>query len=417
MAVETGGTHGPRTGPARPTPPISEFRRITRGMTRGMKKGHKRSRSEVDTSSTGSDEPEDLVFSPRNNTATTSIDDLAELITALHQTIHQQSQTIENIRADLLEVRDQNTQLQEEVSSIRSQFKAFSVSVPSTRTWASVAAGLSSTPSDGESNASQTTNKEKSDENTNCVRITTKLRPTEDGETSPAFVRYLSTESANAQIRNALHNGEATKDAQVAGVGTTKTGYVIRFKDKESAELARTNNEWLRELGNDTKLVKPRFGVVVHRTPTEELSVEEKMEESINKIMNENDLTAQGHQIVDMAWLKNKEKPLGRHASLGLWFDSATAAEWAVNNGLVFGQTYVGSIERYQIKRKRCHRCQRYGHLAWACREAVRCGHCMGEHDRRRCPPNSTAKCADCKGPHPTGHKECKGQGAQSNWQ
>jgi hypothetical protein len=28
--------------------------------------------------------------------------------------------------------------------------------------------------------------------------------------------------------------------------------------------MARNNTEWLTELGNDTRLVKPRFGVAVH---------------------------------------------------------------------------------------------------------------------------------------------------------
>jgi hypothetical protein len=44
---------------------------------------------------------------------------------------------------------------------------------------------------------------------------------------------------------------------QVAGIGTTKTGYVIRFKDAASAALARNNKDWLIELGNDARLVIP----------------------------------------------------------------------------------------------------------------------------------------------------------------
>jgi hypothetical protein len=34
---------------------------------------------------------------------------------------------------------------------------------------------------------------------------------------------------------------------------------VVRFKDPALAELARNNTEWLNELGNNTKLVMPRF--------------------------------------------------------------------------------------------------------------------------------------------------------------
>jgi hypothetical protein len=77
---------------------------------------------------------------------------------------------------------------------------------------------------------------------------------------------YLPPE-ANAHIRSPLFNASSTQDVQVAGVGTTRTGYIIRFKDPEAAETARNNTEWLQELGNETKLVKPRHGVVVHHLP------------------------------------------------------------------------------------------------------------------------------------------------------
>ncbi|KAJ5976645.1 hypothetical protein N7481_010352 [Penicillium waksmanii] len=54
----------------------------------------------------------------------------------------------------------------------------------------------------------------------------------------------------------------------LAGIGTTRTDYVILFKDPESVVLARANIEWLNKLGNNTNLIKPRFGIV-HRTSTE----------------------------------------------------------------------------------------------------------------------------------------------------
>ena len=61
------------------------------------------------------------------------------------------------------------------------------------------------------------------------------------------------------------------KGVQVAGVGTTKTGDVIRFNDLASKETAEQSTEWLEKLKDGTKLVKPRFGVVVHRMPTDRL--------------------------------------------------------------------------------------------------------------------------------------------------
>jgi hypothetical protein len=221
------------------------------------------------------------------------------------------------------------------------------------------------------------------------------------------FGRYLPTEAANTHIRTALLNAPSTQDAQVAGIGTTKTGYIIRFKDTESAEVARNNTEWLSELGNSTKLVKPRFGVVVHRTPTEDFDLENASTQAIAKIMEENDLAERGFRIEELAWLKRKDKALGKFASLGIWFDSAEGAEYMLNNGLVVGQRYIGSVERREIKKKRCFRCQRFGHLAWSCKETPRCGHCAGQHERQRCPPRVRARCLDCSGEHPTGDRQC----------
>jgi hypothetical protein len=70
----------------------------------------------------------------------------------------------------------------------------------------------------------------------------------EDGEATETLKRYLPTNTANTLIRNALQNNEATKEVQIAGIGTTKTGYVIRFRDEKSTQTARSCTEWLEAL-------------------------------------------------------------------------------------------------------------------------------------------------------------------------
>lgn len=254
-------------------------------------------------------------------------------------------------------------------------------------------------------------NHQRPEKDQNCVRISTQHthvdpRDHEDSNEN-TFGRYLPTAAANTHIRTALLNAPATQDVQVAGVGTTKTGYVIRFKDPESAEMARNNTEWINELGNDTKLVKPRFGIVVHRTPTQDFDLEGDKIGAIEKITAENDLADRGFRVEDLAWLKKRDKVLGTFASLGIWFDTAEAAQWVVDNGLLVGERYIGSVEPCEIKRKRCFRCQQFGHLAWSCKETPRCGICAGQHERRHCPPGIRARCLDCSGEHPTGDRQC----------
>ena len=146
---------------------------------------------------------------------------------------------------------------------------------------------------------------------------------------------------------------------------------------------------------------------MVHRTPTEGISMPDHKAACIETIADENGFSAKGYQIEDIAWLKSKDKPLGHTASLGVWFDSAEATEWVIMNGLLFSERYIGSIEPYQMKKKRCHRCLGRGHLAWSCKEKMRCGYCAGEHDRRKCFPGIAPGCVDCKGSHPTGDRAC----------
>ncbi|GFF84625.1 zinc knuckle domain protein [Aspergillus udagawae] len=185
-------------------------------------------------------------------------------------------------------------------------------------------------------------------------------RPAEDPDNGnhKTFTRNLPTNVANMHIRSALSHAEATKDTKVAGIGTTKTGYVIRFRDEQSATTARNNPEWLEGLGNDTKLVKPRYGVVVHRVPTEDFELDEDKKGGIEKIMRENGLAEAGYQVEDITWLKRKDMPLGRSALMGIWLNTLEAANSILNNGLLVGQRYIRSMESYWVERKRCRRCQ-----------------------------------------------------------
>jgi hypothetical protein len=97
----------------------------------------------------------------------------------------------------------------------------------------------------------------------------------------------------------------------VVGVGTTKTGYVIRFKDKRSATTARTNTEWLEKLGNGTKLVNPRFEIGVHRTPTEDFLLPKNKKQGINRIMEENDLAVKGYRLMTSHGSRKRTSYLG----------------------------------------------------------------------------------------------------------
>jgi hypothetical protein len=343
-----------------------------------------------------------------------SLETITSLIIELKNTIEKQNITIEDIKQEQQAIRAENAELKREILSLRTQVETLSTSSPSTGSWASVAAGQNGSIST--TSLSRSSSIDNLDRERNCIRISTaptQLEEQTDTNTNN-FTRYLPTEEANNHIRNALKDTAPTKEAQVAGVGTTRTGYVIRFKDEQSATTARNNTEWLEILGNGTKLVKPRFPVVVHRVPTTELPIHNDKEGCINLMAEQNELQARGFKIEDVAWFKPKDEPLRQHASLGIWFDNSAGAEWAIKNGLLFGQRYIGSIVPYRLKERRCHNCQKPGHMAWACKEEPRCSHCAGNHNRQHCPPGSAPKCTECEGSHPTGSRDCNKGGHQS---
>jgi hypothetical protein len=348
-------------------------------------------------------------FAPSDPTGRITTKEVWKLITTLEDIIRHQTMTITTTQNELQEIKHnqnvlqkQNKKLHDEVKALRAQIEATPPATV-TRTWAAIAA-------EGD-NGTSSLNPQRPEKDQDCVRISTQrtfVDPRDnnnnDGNT---FGRYLPINAANNHIRTALQSDAATQDAQVAGIGTTKTGYIIRFRNAESAEMSRNNAEWLHELGNNTKLVKPRFGVVVHRTPTEEFDLETGRIQAAEKILDDNGLAEYCFQIDELAWMKTKDKPLGKFALLGIWFDSPEGAEHMLRKRFLINGQLITTVVRREIKKKRCFRCQRFGHLAWACKETPRCGHCAGQHERERCPPGVRARCLDCSGEHPTGDQQC----------
>ena len=256
-------------------------------------------------------------YAPEESTGRVTTREVWKLIDELKDIVHRQTTLIESTKTELQEVKrgqntlqEQNQKLHEEVKALRAELDR-PPPAPSARSWAAVAASA------GGANPQPTS--QRPDKDQNCVRISTQQPPTDAPEGSEnGFSRYMPIPAANNRIRTALLNAPSTQDVQVAGIGTTKTGYVIRFKDSTSAETARTNDEWLRELGNETKLVKPRFGAVIHHVPTGGLNLERDKEGAIQKIMDENDLQERGFRIEDIAWLKKRDKTLGAFGSMGI---------------------------------------------------------------------------------------------------
>jgi hypothetical protein len=97
----------------------------------------------------------------------------------------------------------------------------------------------------------------------NILKIITPFPPSEPNIDNTSLARYMEAPKASL-ITEALKKDTLTREIEVAGVGTTKMGYLVCFRNKEAKETASKSQQWLKELGSGVKLVRPHFGVVVH---------------------------------------------------------------------------------------------------------------------------------------------------------
>ncbi|KAJ5346266.1 hypothetical protein N7452_004270 [Penicillium brevicompactum] len=76
--------------------------------------------------------------------------------------------------------------------------------------------------------------------------------------------------------------------------------------------------------------------------------------------------------------MKPKDKTLGKFIFIGIWFNSTEGIEHMLQKGFI---------------KKRCIRCQHFGHLAWIYNQMPQYGHYTGQHNQKHYPLGVRAWC------------------------
>ncbi|OJD27054.1 hypothetical protein ACJ73_01560 [Blastomyces percursus] len=128
----------------------------------------------------------------------------------------------------------QNASLKDEIAALETQLRK-----SDQRAWASIvsANGTDSQPPIPPLAAVPTMSKNNQNYPPLCIRIS--AAPTsEPVNNEESLARYLSAEEAKARVTDALQKNTQTEGVKTIGVGTTKTGYIIRFQDETSKGAA-----------------------------------------------------------------------------------------------------------------------------------------------------------------------------------
>ncbi|EER39926.1 conserved hypothetical protein [Histoplasma capsulatum H143] len=184
------------------------------------------------------------------------------------------------LKADQKELIRQNSNLKDEITALRAQV----THRLDQQSWASIASpnGANDEPPTPPPAPTPTSTKADRKDPPLCIRIRT-AQASDPMDYGGSLTRYLPVEEVKARITGALQKNTPTE-----------------------GDTASVNEGWLRNLGNQTKLVRPRFDVVVHRTPTHEVDTEDKPQ-SMKKITEENELAQKGYKVEEIAWLKKRE--------------------------------------------------------------------------------------------------------------
>jgi len=397
------------------TPPRAEPRRSTREYQKQA----------IDsTIFTGSGESARFNLATGRGGVGTNVDELVglilnlkEIITQQTSLIEKQNETIEVIRADLADVKDEqqnltrhNAELQDQVYSLQSQISTITASLPPTRSWASVAghpsrgwpAPLSqnATVSTGNDDARRVLGPLTTTDALYCVVDTSRVAGEETDKTSPGAIRAAVEKEMRAT--NGQDNWRCravTRDAR------NPSRVRISCRDEDEQQMVKQIAE--TKIAPGTRVLRDELYPIkvdnVNRLAVldEHGEIRTGAAESFGR---ENETT-----VAKVSWL-SKKNVAKAYGSMVVYLTKGSDASRLLRDGFfhVAGESGYARVFERRPRPEQCFNCQALGHKAFQCKNAQRCARCANEGHRHNDCTATVLKCVPCGGPHESFSRNCR---------
>jgi hypothetical protein len=349
--------------------------------------------------------------------AATSLSELTTLVTALKEIIEKQTNVIENAQADLTEIKTeqqtlkrQNGELQEQICSLQSQISAYSASLPSTRSWASIATNQSgaepSQPAPNDTVSTDNTftrypptSSTKTD-TLYCMIDTSRVADEDTNKTSAGAIRTVVEKEIRTKEGHANWRCQAvTRDVK------NKNRIRIACRDEAEHQIVKQVAETkiatgVRVLRDEICPIKVdsvnRFAVLDDKG-----EIRAGVAEALGR---ENEVT-----VAKIAWLSKKDTPKA-YGSMVVYVTKGSDASRLLAEGFFHagGEPGTTSSFEHRPRPEQCYNCQEIGHKAFQCKNGQKCAKCAKDgHHHSNC-SETVPKCVLCGGPHESFSKNCR---------
>lgn len=337
-----------------------------------------------------------------------TVQQLLELVKDLKTIIEKQSQAIEEVQTEVKElkeeqqaVKEQNHELKAQVSTLQDQVGTLAAPLPSTRSWASVAAAQ-----DGRGIAQPRSFPRDFPRATDtvdalhCTIDTSRVAEVDTEKISPGTIRSIVEKEMRAV------NEQSTWRCRAVTRDVKNTRRVkITCRDENEQQMVKQVVE--------TKLAA---GVRVLRDELYPIKVDNVNRQAVldktgavragatESLGQENETT-----VAKVAWLSKKNTPKA-YGSMVVYVTKASDANRLLQEGFfhVAGESgYTGMFER-RPRPEQCFNCQELGHKAFQCQKMQKCARCANSGHRHTECAETIVKCVPCGGPHESFSKNCQ---------